>query len=135
MFLKNIKKIAKVLFVSKKILIVDDEPFIRKVLGTELSSLGYTAQTAVDGIDCINKLQAGETFDLIILDVMMPLLDGFDTCLKIRQELKLKIPVLFLSANSLKASIIKAVQVGGNEYVVKEQDSTKLLSKIKELIG
>jgi len=121
--------------VSKKILIVDDEPFIRKVLGTELSSLGYTAQTAVDGIDCINKLQAGETFDLIILDVMMPLLDGFDTCLKIRQELKLKIPVLFLSANSLKASIIKAVQVGGNEYVVKEQDSTKLLSKIKELIG
>lgn len=120
----------------KKIMVVDDQAFIRQVVGSELSKLGYEVSFAVDGVDCLNKLKALiDKIDLIILDVMMPNLDGYETCRRIRQELKENMPILFLSANSLKSSIIKAVQAGGNDYIVKDPDPTKLIQKVQEFIG
>ena len=117
-------------------MVVDDQAFIRQVVGAELTKLGYEVSFGVDGMDCLTKLKgATEKIDLIILDVMMPNLDGYETCRKIRQELNESMPIIFLSANSLKSSIIKAVQSGGNDYVVKDPDPTKLLQKIQEHIG
>ncbi len=130
----------------KKIMIVDDEAFIRTIVGKELLSLGYEVSYSVDGLDCLNKLTEliklndADTnlkghLDLIILDVMMPRLDGYETCSRIRQELGLSLPVIFLSSNALKSSIIKAIQSGGNEYIIKSPDSTKLIQKIEEFIA
>ena len=120
----------------KRIMVVDDQAFIRQVVGSEISKLGYDVSYGIDGLDCITKLKSSmEKIDLIILDVMMPNLDGYETCRKIRQELNETMPIIFLSANSLKSSIIKAVQAGGNDYVVKDPDPTKLLQKIQEQIG
>jgi len=130
----------------KKIMIVDDEAFIRKILGKELVSLGYEVSYSVDGIECLDTLTELIKFnnlntnlkgilDLIILDVMMPRLDGYETCCRIRKELKLSLPVVFLSSNALKSSIVKAIQSGGNEYIVKSPDSSKLIQRIEELIN
>lgn len=120
----------------KRILIVDDQAFIRQVLGMELTKLGYDVCFAVDGLDCIKVLKnSTEIIDLILLDAMMPNLDGYEACRKIREDLNETIPIIFLSANSLKSSIIKAIQSGGNDYVVKDPDSSKLLQKIEEHLG
>ena len=117
-------------------MVVDDQAFIRQVIGSELKKMGYQVCFATDGLDCLTKLKASmEKVDGIIMDVMMPNLDGYETCRKIREELKETMPVIFLSANSLKSSVIKAVQSGGNDYVVKDPDPTKLVQKIKEHIG
>ena len=117
-------------------MVVDDQAFIRQVIGSELLKLGYEVLYGIDGIDCLTKLKTAIIkVDLVIMDVMMPNLDGYETCRKIRQELNETIPIIFLSANSLKSSIIKAVQSGGNDYVVKDPDPTKLLQKIQEHIG
>lgn len=121
---------------AKRIMVVDDQAFIRQVIGTELKKLGYEVCYAVDGLDCLAKIKSStDPIDLIILDVMMPNLDGYETCRKVREELQETMPIVFLSANSLKSSIIKAVQSGGNDYVVKDPDPTKLLQKIEEHIG
>lgn len=121
---------------GKIIMVVDDQAFIRQVIGSELLKLGYEVLYGIDGIDCLTKLKKSTVkIDLVIMDVMMPNLDGYETCRKIRQELNEAIPIIFLSANSLKSSIIKAVQSGGNDYVVKDPDPTKLLQKIQEHIG
>lgn len=117
-------------------MVVDDQAFIRQVIGAELTKLGYEVNFGVDGLDCLNKIKSSiDPFNLIILDVMMPNLDGYETCRRIRQELNETMPIIFLSANSLKSSIIKAVQAGGNDYVVKDPDPTKLIQKIQEHIG
>ncbi len=121
---------------AKKVMVVDDQAFIRQVIGSELLKLGYEVLYGTDGIDCLAKIKTSTVkIDLVIMDVMMPNLDGYETCRKIRQELNETIPIIFLSANSLKSSIIKAVQSGGNDYVVKDPDPTKLLQKIQEHIG
>ena len=117
-------------------MVVDDQAFIRQVIGSELSKLGYEVVYGIDGIDCLTKLKTTTVkIDLIIMDVMMPNLDGYETCRKIRNELNGTMPIIFLSANSLKASIIKAVQSGGSDYVVKDPDPSKLLQKVQEHIG
>ena len=121
---------------AKIIMVVDDQAFIRQVIGSELIKLGYEVVYGIDGIDCLTKLKTSTVrIDMVIMDVMMPNLDGYETCRKIRQELNESMPIIFLSANSLKSSIIKAVQSGGNDYVVKDPDPTKLLQKIQEHIG
>ncbi|MBN2144186.1 MAG: response regulator [Candidatus Aureabacteria bacterium] len=121
---------------AKNIMVVDDQAFIRQVIGTELKKLGYEVSFAVDGLDCLTKIKSStEKIDLIIMDVMMPNLDGYEACRRVRQELNETMPIIFLSANSLKTSIIKAVQSGGNDYVVKDPDPTKLLQKIQQHLG
>lgn len=117
-------------------MVVDDQAFIRQVIGSELVKLGYEVCFGVDGADCVKKVrESGGGLHGIILDVMMPNLDGFEACRIIRQDLRSMIPIVFLSANSLKSYIIRAVQVGGNDYVVKDPDPAKLIEKINEHIG
>lgn len=121
---------------GKLIMVVDDQAFIRQVIGSELLKLGYEVLYGIDGIDCLAKIKSTTVkIDLVILDVMMPNLDGYETCRRIRQELNESMPIIFLSANSLKSSIIKAVQSGGSDYVVKDPDPTKLIQKIQEHLG
>lgn len=121
---------------AKNILVVDDQAFIRQVIGAELKKLGYEVFFAVDGADCLNKVKSTtEPIHGVIMDVMMPNMDGYEACKRIREELNEKMPIIFLSANALKSSIIKGVQSGGNDYVVKDPDPSKLIQKIREHIG
>ncbi|MBN2144672.1 MAG: response regulator, partial [Candidatus Aureabacteria bacterium] len=109
---------------GRTVLIADDQAFMRHILGTDLSSHGYTIHYAENGRDAVSK--AKEIMpDIILLDIMMPVMDGYEACAQIRKEPLIKdIPVIFLTANAQKSAIIKAVQAGGNDYAVKSPDSS-----------
>ena len=98
--------------VQKRILIVDDDDEIRELLEFDIASSGYFVDTAKDGLEGLNKA-LNNTYDLILLDVMMPKMNGFDVCKNIRQA-KLAIPILMLTAKGTiddKTSGFNAVNV------------------------
>ena len=119
----------------KKILIVDDQAFIRHMLGMELSRSGYKVHYADNGKTGFEEAVIIRP-DLILLDIMMPVMDGYECCKKIRDNEFVKtVPVIFLSANNQKTAVIKAVQSGGTDFVVKSPNPTVLLQKVKKLFG
>lgn len=119
---------------TSKILIVDDDPNIREVLSVLLSSEGYTVIQAENGQQAIDTVFADKAgaIDLVILDIMMPDMDGVEVCLKIRT--KSQVPVLFLTAKSQDRDKVAAYSTGGDDYLVKPFSQTELLMKVKSLI-
>ena len=114
-----------------KILIVDDDPNIREVLAVLLSSEGYRVSTAENGLEAL-KLQDSEKPNLVILDIMMPGMDGVEVCARIRA--RSSVPILFLTAKSQDTDKVDAYTSGGDDYLVKPFSQTELLMKIKSLL-
>lgn len=115
-----------------KILIVDDDPNIREVLSVLLSSEGYDVEEAENGKVAVERVYNGEPLDLLILDIMMPEMDGVEVCAKVRE--KSQVPVLFLTAKSQDQDKVEAYTNGGDDFLVKPFSQTELLMKIKSLI-
>ncbi|MBU0650609.1 response regulator [bacterium] len=120
---------------GKKILIVDDEPEIVLASTIRLTQANYKIVSAYNGKDGVKK--AGEEKpDLILLDISMPEQDGFVSLEKLKQDpLTKQIPVIMLTAKSQTEDVIKATNLGAEDYVVKPFDYLVLLKKIKALIG
>ena len=118
---------------SKKIMIVDDEKDIRVSVGQIFEVSGYEIIKAVDGDDCLNKLERGIP-DLVILDIMMPGMNGWDVAARIKENSKWsEIPIVFLTAKGDEMSI----GMGGlasEEYVVKPFDIIKLKERVEEIL-
>ena len=114
-----------------KILIVDDDPDIRNVLNLLLRTEYETAE-ASNGSDAVSYMQANRETDLIILDVMMPGMDGIETCEKIRSFSN--VPILFLTAKSAERDRIAAYQSGGDDFLSKPFSQPELLAKVKSLL-
>lgn len=110
------------------VLVVDDEKDIRDVIEIYLMNEGINVITASNGIEAIEKLKANKV-DLIVLDVMMPELDGIRTCLKIRQEKKL--PIIMLSAKIEDSDKILGLNVGADDYVTKPFNPLELTARVK----
>lgn len=117
---------------QNKILIVDDDPNIREVLSVLLGSEGYLVEQAEDGSSALEKVYRDKNIDLVILDIMMPGMDGVEVCGKIRE--KSKVPVLFLTAKSQDQDKVEAYTEGGDDYLVKPFSQTELLMKVKSLL-
>lgn len=117
---------------QNKILIVDDDPNIREVLSVLLGSEGYSVAQAEDGNAALEKVYGDKSIDLVILDIMMPGMDGVEVCGKIRE--KSKVPVLFLTAKSHDQDKVDAYTGGGDDYLVKPFSQTELLMKVKSLL-
>lgn len=115
-----------------RILIVDDDPDIREVLSILLRSEGYDAVQAENGGAAVEKVYADPAIDLVILDIMMPGVNGVEACAMIRR--KSKIPVIFLTAKSQDQDKIDAYTEGGDDYLVKPFSRTELLMKVKALL-
>ena len=115
-----------------KILIVDDDPNIREVLQVLLSSEGYDVTEAINGSMALEKVKGDSSFELVILDIMMPDMDGIEVCRKIRQISS--VPVLFLTAKSQDRDKVQAYTTGGDDFMVKPFSQTELIMKIKSLI-
>jgi len=114
-----------------KILIVDDEPPNVQVLGRLLSENNYKAGFAVSGKNALELLKHG-LYDLVLLDVTMPEMNGFETCRIIRTIDKLKdMPVIFLTANAGPEFVTKGFESGGNDYITKPFNQFELLLRIK----
>lgn len=114
-----------------KILVVDDNANNIKVLANLLSENGYDVDYAMNGSEAI-QLVASEDFDLILLDIMMPGMDGFEVCKRIKKDKKKReIPIIFLTAKTDTESIEKAFNYGGLDYVNKPFKSSELLARVK----
>ncbi|MBX7246276.1 MAG: response regulator [Candidatus Sumerlaeaceae bacterium] len=114
---------------KKRILIVDDEPDIRAIVKAALS-VKYEVVEAVDGLDALEKLELAEP-DFVVLDIMMPMMDGFQTCAAIRKHPDFKdISVLFLSALTSKEDMKHGYEVGASLYLTKPFDPQRLLRNV-----
>ncbi len=120
---------------KKAVLVAEDSITARTLLKTILESAGYDVKTAVDGIDAITSLNAGN-FDLVVSDVDMPRLNGFDLTAKIRSDRKLsELPVILVTALESREDKERGVDVGANAYIVKSSfDQSNLLEVIGRLI-
>lgn len=110
------------------ILVVDDDKDILELIEIYLINENFNVITALDGIDALKKLNSND-IDLIILDVMLPKLDGIKTCLKIRSEKKL--PIIMLSAKNEAIDKILGLNVGADDYVTKPFNPLELTARVK----
>jgi len=118
--------------VQKRILIVDDDDEIRELLEFDVASSGYFVDSAKDGLEGLNKA-LNNTYDLILLDVMMPKMNGFDVCKNIRQA-KLAVPILMLTAKGTIEDKTSGFDCGADDYLVKPFDIQEVLLRIRVLL-
>ena len=121
----------------KKILIVDDEKEIRDLLKKKLEKQGFAAVTASGGQDALALCKTDKP-DLVLLDIAMPEMDGYETCEKLKQDKECKdVPVVFLTAKDLEPEGLsdRYKGLGASGYLHKPSTFNELLGKIKEIIG
>lgn len=111
----------------KRILIVEDEKNISKLISDTLSLGKYETECAFDGEEALEKIQK-QNFNLIILDIMLPKLDGFEVMKKVKSK---DIPIIFLSAKNDVSSIVKGLSEGGQDYMTKPFEPLELLARVE----
>ncbi len=117
---------------NKKILLVEDDPNFGSILKDYLMMNEFDVTLAKNGMEGFEKFKK-DTFDLCILDVMMPYKDGFTLAREIRDKNK-EIPIIFLTAKTMKEDVLKGYKVGADDYLNKPFDSEVLLMKIKAIM-
>lgn len=116
---------------NSRILVVDDEKSIVDVIKSNLEREGYQIETAGDGNTALD-LALKNNFDLIILDCMLPIMDGFDVCKKIRQESP--VPIIMLTAKSEEIDKVLGLELGADDYMTKPFSMRELLARVKAQI-
>lgn len=118
-----------------KILIVDDEPYNVDFLEQELDDLGYDTVSAFDGGQALAQVRA-QAPDLVLLDIMMPEMDGYETAQAIRATPGLEhLPIISLTAKALKGDKDKALAAGASDYIAKPVDVDQLITLIRAWLG
>lgn len=113
------------------LLVVDDQPANIQVVGSVLGALGYEIVPAVDGATALKRLNV-RLPDLILLDLLMPGMDGFEVCRRLREHPTAKdVPVIFLSAADDKEMIVRALESGGVDYLTKPFNQAELVTRVK----
>ena len=115
-----------------KILVVDDEPRYLRLLEANLLTEGYDVLTAADGLQAIDTFSSNPV-DLILLDVMMPRLDGFATCQRIRQYSN--VPIIILTAKGEEQDRVRGLDLGADDYLVKPFSATELLARVRAVLA
>ena len=120
---------------KKKILIIDDQGALKFVVKFDLEKAGFSVVTAGDGKQGI-EVAREEKPDLIILDVVMPVMDGFEACRRLKNMEETKdIPIMFLTAKAKEEEMRKGLEYGAADYMLKPFNFKDLFKKIIELIG
>ena len=121
---------------KKTILVVDDMKPMRNILNFSLRKVGYEVRTASTGYEALKYAFDENPLDMILLDINMPGMDGYETFRKLRKSEATKhIPIIFLTAEGQKRDILKGIEAGVNDYVVKPFKFAALHKKIEKLIG
>ncbi len=115
----------------QKILVIDDEASIRQIVETRLKLAGYEVMTASDGVEALEQA-ANHQPDLIVLDIMMPKLDGFEVCRELRKNMTT--PIIMLTAKGDITDRIAALELGADDYVVKPFSPRELEARIKAVL-
>jgi signal transduction histidine kinase len=118
------------------VLVVDDEPVNCRVLENHLSNSGYRVTVAQNGPDALELINDNDLlFDIVLLDVMMPRMSGYEVCRRIRERFDLtRLPILMITARNMIDDIIKGMLAGANDYVTKPFVSEVLLARVQTLI-
>lgn len=123
---------------KKRVLLVEDEPFLSGMYQTKLSLEGFDVVTAADGEDALNKIKEGR-YDIVLLDIMMPKLNGFEVLKYIRKDSApaiAKVPVIMLTNLGQKSDIEQGLLLGANDYVVKANlTPAEVVTKINKLLA
>lgn len=115
----------------KRILVVEDESVLRTLIQKTLEKAGYVVHTAEDGMAALERFD-NSTYDLVLLDIMMPNLDGFSVCAKIRQQSD--VPIIFLTALSRPDDIAHGLGLGADEYITKPFAFREMEVRIQSLL-
>lgn len=116
---------------NEKLLIVDSDESIRKVLATRLTTLGYKVLTASNGKDALHIFDK-EDLDMVILDIVLPKLDGYEICQKLRR--KSQIPIIILSSLNSMSDRILGLELGADDYIIKPFSPKELEVRIRSLL-
>ena len=121
---------------AKRILVIDDEPDIMEVATVRLKHLGYEIIPAVDAEDAIDFLQRN-TCDLILLDLLLPKMQGDELCKKLKSDDKFKnIPIILFTASAVRPSLPESIkEMGADDCLLKPFDPQEFVSKVKKFIG
>jgi CheY-like chemotaxis protein len=118
-----------------KILVVDDEPDVRNLVARLLGPIGEVA-LAVDGSDALDRILAGDRPDLIVLDLMMPKMDGLTLTRELKKDPNLaRIPIVILTAKTGARDMVEGINAGARHYVTKPFKSEELLGKVRKALG
>ncbi|MDH3198575.1 MAG: response regulator, partial [Candidatus Krumholzibacteria bacterium] len=117
-----------------RILVVDDEPHIRQILKFTLEKAGYQVFSATDGEEALARASEIKPH-LVLLDVMMPRMDGYEVCRKMREDFGLsQIPVIMLTAKGDQRDRITGLEGGANDYLVKPYSNEELLLRVRNVL-
>ncbi len=116
---------------AAKLLIVDDDPNIRDVIGFAVEAAGYHTSFAADGLSALRHAEAHDV-DLIVLDIGLPEMDGLDVCKELRKSSD--VPILFLTARGDEIDRILGIEIGGDDYVTKPFSPRELVARIKAIL-
>ena len=119
---------------QRNILVVDDEEALRTVLSSELSGEGYHVETASDGDEAIATIQKNSVFDLVLLDIKMPRVDGFEV-LKFIKQTTPQIKVIMLTAFADLKNAIESKKLGAEDFISKPYDLVDLLTTIERVLS
>ncbi|GII85018.1 DNA-binding response regulator [Sphaerisporangium siamense] len=118
---------------GERLLVVDDEPTVRELLAATLRFAGFRVTSAATGAEAVAAARARRP-DLILLDVMLPDLDGFQVVRRLRELDRPPVPVLFLTARDSPADKVTGLTLGGDDYVTKPFDLEELLARIRAIL-
>lgn len=117
-----------------RVLIVDDDPDVRQLVEMKLKLDGIETFGATNGAEAL-EVMAKEAIDLVVLDLMMPVMDGFETCRRMRsQEETASIPVIMLTARAQAADMQEGFLTGATDYVIKPFSPRELLSRVRSTL-
>jgi len=117
------------------ILVVDDEPHILKMVEFKLKNLGHEVISATDGGQALDMVSTKKP-DLVLLDVMMPVMDGFQVLEKLKaQEETKEIPVIMLTARGQERDVVRGVETGADDYVVKPFSFPELIARVNRALS
>ncbi len=120
---------------KKRILIIEDEPYMVELLKTRLEANNYEVIVAYDGMEGWRKAR-NEHPDLILLDIMLPGMDGFKICKLLKHDIRYRnVPIIMLTARANKEDMMMGKEAGADAYIAKPFDSKLLIQKIEELLG
>ena len=121
---------------TRSILVVDDEPYIGRIIQLKLESGPYSVELAHDGRSALERLSSGQAYDLVLLDIMMPHLSGLDVLAQLRKlPGRERTPVIMLTAKGQETDRARAAELGATDFLTKPFSPKKLLARIDELFA